>query len=104
VIITLLFWEHSMSDRRGSSTISTAQVDIPTTGATLLVAFRQSRGLVTLLNADGANPIYWGPAGVTASTGFALSAGASITLSITAEIYAIATGGTVKVHVAEAFA
>jgi hypothetical protein len=82
-----------------------AQATVGTT-ATLIVAYRQNRGSVTIAN-TGTSAVYLGPAGVTTATGLYLAAagspGSSITLTSSAAIYGVVASSTAVVTEAENF-
>ena len=86
----------------GSALIYTVQVNISTTAATLIAA-RSDRLRVTITNRQ-AEPIFIGPATVTAANGFQIDAGDSKIIGTTALIQAISatvSGASEKVHVLE---
>lgn len=84
-------------------TILAAQYSV-TTGAALEITdgtaatVRQSYELL-VKNTDATNPVYLGPTGVTSSTGYKLSAGEAVGISLAygEKLFARATGGTVVV-------
>ena len=84
--------------------VGSAQVSVTTsTAAALTVTETDDRAgsSICVQNTDSTNPVYLGPSGVTSSTGFKLAAGAVAALDVEPgdTLYAIATGGTVVVHV-----
>jgi hypothetical protein len=72
--------------------IATGQVAVAE-AAIVLVAANDARSAVTLTN-TGAATVFIGKATVTAATGHALAAGASITLRTSAALYGISASGT----------
>ena len=81
----------SVTSEKSPGNIATGQVAV-TTSATLVVPARTARKSVTLTPTSSV--VYnIGTSGVTTSTGVYVPAGASITLSTTAEIYAVAPVG-----------
>ena len=90
----------------GSAAFAASQASIGT-AATQIVAARAGaagtgRIAVTLYNA-GSVTIYFGPSGVTTTTGMPLPAGASATINTQAAIYGIAASGTQTIGVMETF-
>ena len=87
----------------GSTSIAAAHVTV-TNSATTIKAATETQWEVTIVNYQTV-PIYVGPATVTASVGFRLDPGASISLHTTAEVQGItsaaytAAGEDDKVHV-----
>lgn len=80
-----------------------AQVSVATT-ATLIVAARTGRNLISIVNTT-TTPIYLGGSGVTTSTGQLLPGvvGASLTLPYTGALYGIVASGTATVTEAETY-
>ena len=86
----------------GSALIYTVQVNVSTAAVTLIAA-RSDRLRVTITNRQ-AEPIFIGPATVTAANGFQIDAGDSKIIGTTALIQAISatvSGASEKVHVLE---
>jgi len=86
----------------GGPSIATGQTSVGT-AATLVAAARPGRQTI-LVSIGAANACVFGPAGVTASTGFSLQpvAGASMTIDTAAELWA-ACSATTTVSVLEEF-
>lgn len=89
---------------KGSGGIATSQVSVGV-AATQIVAARAGRGAVTITNVTGAQQIFIGVAGVTATTGTLLPAavGASLTIPTNAAIFGIALTAAQTVSVLEVF-
>ncbi len=68
----------------GSPNIATSQAtsSVSPAAATQVVAARAGRRAVTFTNITGTQPVYFGPSGVTVSTGFFLAGTAGATLTI----------------------
>lgn len=79
---------------RGAGTLATVQVSVGTT-ATQVVAARTGRHSVTI-SVGAANACYYGNAGVTATTGFAIQpvAGASRTLPYSGALFMVCSATT----------
>lgn len=88
-------------DEQGGTAMANGQVT-PTTTAATLVAARDTRKVVTLVN-HGSVDVYIGIATVTTSNGLKLPPGASIDLKTTALIQAITASGTGAIHYAEIY-
>lgn len=74
------------------------------TSAELLAGTRSGRRRITIRNHDGAIVVYVGTSSsVTASDGFALGAGATISIESDAAVYMIAASGTPVVSFIEEF-
>lgn len=88
----------------GGTSIVTGQVTVTTTAGTL-VAARETRLDMTLLNNSGQD-VWVGPATVTTVNGFKLVPGSAITLRTTALVQAIIASGTMTgtVDYAETYA
>lgn len=85
----------------GATAIANGQV-APTGTAGTLVAARETRARLILLNA-GTVDVYVGVATVTAANGFKLAPGASVTLHTTALVQGITDGDTGEVHYIEEY-
>lgn len=87
----------------GSANFTPAQVSV-TTSATLIVAARAGRTLVTVENTTTTD-IYIGGASVTTSTGHLLpgTKGASLTIPYTGALYGIVASGSATVTEAEVY-
>ncbi len=79
-------------NEQGSTALANGQV-APTTGAATLVAARDTRKRLILLNI-GTVPVYVGIATVTTANGLPIAVGASLTLYTTALIQSITASGT----------
>ena len=80
-----------------SDSIATGQVAVNGT-ADQIIAANLSRRRVTICNQDGGTELFIGlTAAVTATTGFCVKPGATITLNTTAAIYGITTGAAITV-------
>lgn len=90
-------------NEQGSTAIATGQVT-PTTGAATLVAARDTRKRLLLVN-NGTVDCYIGPATVTTANGMLLPVGYSIVLHTTALVQAIIASGTMTgaVHYLEEY-
>ena len=87
----------------GSNGFATSQATATTT-ATQVLAARNGRNAVTIENTS-ATAVYLGPAGVTAATGFLLpgTIGATVTLPVTAALYAVTATGTATLAFVETY-
>jgi hypothetical protein len=88
-------------DEQGSTAIANGQV-APTSTAATLVAARDTRKRLVLLNA-GTVDVYVGIATVTTANGFKLVPGSSLTLYMQALIQAITASGTGAIHYVEEY-
>ena len=81
----------------GASQLASAQVSISSTEATV-VAARNSRHSVVVQNLPtSAQPVFVGPATVTATTGIRLAPGDSVVMPFVGAIEAITASGTATV-------
>ena len=90
----------------GAANIVSTQASIGAS-ATLVVAARSGapgagRVAATFYN-GGAVTVYLGPSGVTTTTGFALTPGATFTFSTTAAFYGVVASGTANLSVLETY-
>jgi hypothetical protein len=76
----------------GAQNVATGQVTVATT-ATLIIARRATRRAVGILN-TGANTVFIGAAGVTATTGHQLTPGSFVGLPTVAEVWGIGSGSS----------
>jgi len=90
----------------GSGAIATSQASIGTSAALIVAARTGAAGTgriaATLYN-EGTVTVFFGPSGVTTSTGMPLPAGASATINTTAAIYGISTIASQTIGVMETF-
>lgn len=87
----------------GGASFTVAQVSV-TTSATKIYsapsAFSSRWRGVIIRNGDSANPIYIGPDNtVTSGTGYIIKANEAFVLPVQADVWGIATGGTVVTYV-----
>ena len=89
----------------GNIATSQAASSISPAAATQIVAARPGRASVTFTNITGTQPIYFGPSGVTVSTGLFLAgtAGASITIPTSAAVFATSPTAAQTISVLEAY-
>jgi hypothetical protein len=85
----------------GSTTIATGQ-PAPTTTSAQLVAARDTRKRITLVNQGAAN-VYVGTGTVTTTGGFLIAPGAALTLYVTSAINARTDAGTGAIHYIEEY-
>lgn len=87
----------------GGSNFATSQVSVGTT-ATSLAAARPSRIKLVIQNLS-TTPVYIGPAGVTTANGLLLpgTAGATLEIPTTAQVFGIVATGTGSVAVFETY-
>lgn len=89
---------------RAAGTFDTTQADV-TTSSALLFSGGPTTTRITIQNLDATNPIYIKNVAVSTTTGHRIAAGQSLTFeadmvsSVSSQIYAIATGGTVRVSI-----
>ena len=89
---------------RAAGSFDVTQSDV-TTSSALLFTGGSNTTSVTIQNLDATNPIYIKNSAVSSTTGYRIAAGQSFTLdsqmvtSVSTTIYAISTGGTVRVAV-----
>ena len=90
----------------GSGALATSQAPIGATASQIVAARTGAPGTgriaVTLYNA-GAATVYFGPSGVTTSTGMPLRAGATVSISTQAAVYGIAASGTQTLGIMETY-
>ena len=90
----------------GSGALATSHASIAATASQIVAARTGAPGTgriaVTLYNAGSAT-VYFGPSGVTTSTGMPLPAGATVTISTQAAVYGIAASGTQTIGIMETF-
>ncbi|MGA8169570.1 MAG: hypothetical protein WB816_01840 [Methylocystis sp.] len=90
----------------GAASLATSQASVGTSAAQIVAARAGASGTgrvaATLYNA-GSSTIYFGPSGVTTTSGMPLYAGASATIDTTAAIYGVAAIGTQTIGVMETF-
>lgn len=77
-----------------AASIATAQVTINRTSATLLVAVRAARTLLTIQKGVGDGQVFIGPTGVTATTGYKIVTGELSLQAFTGELWGINDAGT----------
>jgi hypothetical protein len=85
--------------------IATAQVVVGTS-ATLVAAARVDRNTLIVMESGGSGSaaVYYGPAGVTVSTGFTLGTGApALLLPYSGDLYAVVAASTQTVTVIEIY-
>jgi len=87
----------------GASQWDTAQVALNSSTATLVLAANATRRSAIVSNMSATINIFVGPSTVTAANGQIIPPGSSLTIPITAAIYAISASSTPSVSVAEAF-
>jgi hypothetical protein len=85
----------------GAAAIANGQT-APTNSAANIVAARETRKTVTLVN-HGSVDVYVGAATVTTANGVKVPAGASITIPTTAAVQGITASGTGAVHYVETY-
>jgi hypothetical protein len=90
----------------GSASLATSQASIGATAAQIVAARTGAPGTgriaVTLVN-FGSATVFYGPSGVTTTTGMPLPAGAAMTINTQAALYGIAASGTQTIGVMETF-
>lgn len=95
----------TFTQSQGTGSLATSQASAPTGTSAQIVAARAGRQAVTITNITGAQQVYVGASGVTATTGALIPAtvGASITIPTSAAIFAISLTAAQTVSILETF-